>query len=297
MLRKKIYLNLFCSSTFLIKWVLFICIYLFYTSIASAQNFHFSANIGAANYYGELQEKVFTFNQPGVAVGVGLTYEITAQLNARANVTFAKVNGADAQSIKSKDRNLSFSSPITELSVGLQYDFLNLYNSSISPYVFVGVAVFKFNPSTIDSLGKKTFLQPLSTEGQGFVTGVNKYKLTDFSIPFGGGLRFAINDDVRLGAEVGIRKTFTDYIDDVSGFYADETALLLNRGPKAVELAFRGDELNKGLTNPGAANNRGSIKSKDWYYFSTISLSFRIKSKQSSRTSHGKSRVDCPRKF
>jgi Domain of unknown function (DUF6089) len=297
MLHKKKIKVLFCCSNNLTKFFLLICYYFFTAHSTKAQNFHFSAHVGSANYYGELQEKMFTFNQAGGAFGVGLSYEITAQLYARANLTFAKVNGSDAQSIKSKDRNLSFSSPITELSLGLQYDFLNLYNKSISPYFFVGVAAFKFNPNTLDSLGKKTFLQPLSTEGQGFLTGVNKYKLSDFSIPFGGGLHFAINDDVRLGAEVGIRKTFTDYIDDVSGFYVDESVLLANRGPKAVELAFRGDELNKGLTNPGAASNRGSIKSKDWYYFSTISISFRINNKQGSGAFHGKSRVDCPRKF
>ena len=40
---------------------------------------------------------------------------------------------------------------------------------------------------------------------------------------------------------VGFRKTFTDYLDDVSTFYVDQTILQNAKGPKAVEMAYRAE--------------------------------------------------------
>src|SRR5690606_14576938 len=100
------------------------------------------------------------------------------------------------------------------------------------------------------------------------------------AIPFGGGLRFALNDNIRIGAELGLRKLFTDYLDDVSTVYADQNELMAFRGPEAVELAYRGDELqNSTLSYPAAGAQRGGAKLKDWYYFTGINISLRIGSK------------------
>ena len=59
-------------------------------------------------------------------------------------------------------------------------------------------------------------LQPLGTEGEGFYKGEKKYNLTQLAIPIGGGFKYAISNNVRIGIEVGFRKLFTDYLDDVS---------------------------------------------------------------------------------
>lgn len=79
-----------------------------------------------------------------------------------------------------------------------------------------------------------------------------------------------------MGVEFGVRKLFTDYLDDVSTTYVDQNLLLLNRGAKAVELAFRGGELKNGATYPADGTQRGGNKAKDWYYFTGITASFRI---------------------
>ena len=39
---------------------------------------------------------------------------------------------------------------------------------------------------------------------------------------------------------------FTDHLDDVSGNYVDEADLLAARGPLAVKMAYRGNELPGG---------------------------------------------------
>jgi hypothetical protein len=51
--------------------------------------------------------------------------------------------------------------------------------------------------------------------------GIKPYSLLQFSIPFGVGARFRINEVFDLWADVGFRYTFTDYLDDVSANYTD----------------------------------------------------------------------------
>lgn len=257
-----------------------------------AQKLNVTVFGGFSNYQGDLQDKRFTLNQSHPAFGAGLLYDITDKLGVRANVTFGKVSGDDKQNAKNAVRNLSFSSPITDVHLGLEYSFLSLYEHSFTPYVFAGVSYFKFNPSTKDSLGRKVYLQPLSTEGQGFYQGRKKYNLGQFAIPFGGGVKFAFSDNVRLAFEIGLRKTSTDYLDDVSNTYIDQNILLANRGQQAVDLAFRGGELKTGLTYPADGSQRGGVKNKDWYYFSGLNLSIRLNGNGGS--GGGKSKTGCP---
>jgi hypothetical protein len=148
-----------------------------------------------------------------------------------------------------------------------------------------------FNPSTKDSAGTKVYLQPLSTEGQGFYNGRKKYSLQQFSIPFGAGVRFSVSPNIRLAFEIGMRKTNTDYLDDVSTSYVDQNTLLANRGQLAVDLAFRGDELKTGLSYPAGGSQRGKVENKDWYYFSGFILSIRLPSITGNSR---KSKTGCP---
>src|SRR5690606_26008907 len=155
------------------------------------------------------------------------------KLYLRANVTVGKVNGDDKVSGLYLNRNLSFSSPVTDIHLGLEYDLLNSYERSVVPFVFGGISVFRFNPSTVDITVVKVFLQPLGTEGQGYYLGREKYDLTSFAIPFGAGAKLSLSENIKVRFEVGFRKTMTDYIDDLSTTYADQSELLLNNGPRA----------------------------------------------------------------
>ena len=241
----------------------------------NAQNLHATLFAGYANYQGDLQDKRYTTKQAHAAFGGGLLYEISTHFSARANITFGKLSAGDSLT-PNRDRNLSFSSPIIDYHLGIEYSLLDIYSTGFTPYVFAGLSYFHFNPSALDSTGNKVFLQPLGTEGQGFYSGRTKYKLNQFSIPFGGGVKLAVGDNIRIGAEMGLRKTNTDYLDDVSSTYADKTTLQAFSGAKAVELAFRGGELKSPVTYPAAGAQRGSPKHKDWYYFTGITFSYRF---------------------
>jgi hypothetical protein len=267
-----------------------------------AQDVYLNIFAGAANYQGDLQAKRFTLQQSGGALGLSLIYEQSAHLSLRGGFTFGKIKGNDAnsESAAQKARNLNFTSGILEGHAALEYHFFDIYQRNFSPYIFGGLAFYKYNPYTFNDKGRKVFLQPLSTEGQGLQAYPDRkqYKLTQFAIPFGAGFRLSVSDNLRLGIEVGMRKTFTDYLDDVSDKYADETKLLNERGQESVDLAYRGDELPGGLPYPTENVLRGSPKSKDWYYFAGLNIGIRLLGEGESynpKSASKRYRTGCPK--
>ena len=98
------------------------------------------------------------------------------------------------------------------------------------------------------------------------------YSLTQVCIPFGGGVKFKLNDQIDLALEFGERLLFTDYLDDVSTTYADPKVLLNARGAKAVELADRSIEQPPAIEGM----QRGNPKSKDWYFIGGLKLQVKL---------------------
>ena len=171
-------------------------------------------------------------------------------------------------------RNLSFQSKIFEWNVMAEYNLFDLNEHRFTPYAFAGLAVYHFNPYAYDTLGNKIYLRPLSTEGEGLPQSANKeYGLTQLAIPFGVGIKLRVTSNVVLSYEISFRKLFTDYLDDVSKRYVDEATLLTDKGPVAVEMAYRGDEIKNGAPYPAGGSLRGNSKYNDWYYFSGIRVS------------------------
>ena len=247
--------------------------------VGFSQKLSFNLFLGVANYEGDLQAIFFTFTQPKATVGGGLSFQLSDRAYIRAGLSFASLSADDKNNPKVYFRNLNFKTSLQEFHVAGEYYLLTDEISKISPYVFGGIAVYHFNPYTTDTAGTKYFLPPLSTEGQGFTAGREPYKLTQFAIPFGGGIKYALSDNIKIGMEVGMRKLFTDYLDDVSTTYVDPNTLLANRGPKALELAYRGGEINNAETYPVTLTKRGEPKNKDWYYFTGVTLTYRLPAK------------------
>jgi hypothetical protein len=113
-------------------------------------------------------------------------------------------------------------------------------------------------------------LQSLGTEGQGIEGQMDPYSLVSVAIPFGIGLKWNVGKYVSLGAEWGMRYTFTDYLDDVSGVYFDQDILILQKGEVVAQLADRAVIKNQ----PGT--QRGNATIKDWYSFAVFTATFKI---------------------
>lgn len=265
--------------------------------LTSAQNrLHLTLSGGFANYYGDLQSKPLTLDQAHGAFGAGLKYDLTNHLSVRGGLFYGRLSADDKNNKPSlQARNLNFHTRILEGSLLAEYALFDLQNRKFTPYAFAGVAVFRFNPYTFDSTGGKHYLQPLGTEGQGLAQYPDRkfYKLTQFAIPFGAGLRLRVSEKVTLAYEFSLRKTFSDYIDDVSTTYVDPAALATARGSKAVELSYRGGELKNGnIAYPPDGSIRGGAKSKDWYYFSGITATIGI---GNALLGGGRGQTSCPR--
>jgi hypothetical protein len=257
-----------------------ITLFFFIFVTASAQRVHIGVFGGLAAYNGDLTDKIFPKKVTNGAIGITGNYELTDQIFLRAGFTYAIVGGADRFSDDPEliKRNIAFETKVHEFSAVGEYYLFNLYERKISPYGFLGLAVFKFAPYAFDPAKNKVLLQRLSTEGQGLPGYAAKpYKLTQLAIPFGGGIKYAINDNMRVGLELGMRKLFTDYFDDISGNYADPNDLLAGKGQLAVDMSYRGDEVPSGSPSyPAKGAQRGSPKAKDFYYFTGIHFTYRI---------------------
>jgi hypothetical protein len=262
-------------------------------SAASAQDIHIYLTGGLMNYQGDLQAKRITFSQAHPFAGVGLYYEATDKLFFRFGAAFGKLSADDKLGKSNKDRNLNFQSQLLEVQLVAEYDIISSYEHTVVPYIFAGVAGYHFNPYTYDAANKKVYLQPLGTEGQGFFAGRKKYGLTQLAVPVGGGLKMLLSDNVSLRMDVGLRVLFTDYLDDVSDSYADEDELRAFSGQQAVDLAFRGDELGRAVPYPDATAKRGNPKSKDFYYTTGLTLSYRIQGNPNKNRS-GNGKTGCP---
>jgi opacity protein-like surface antigen len=243
------------------------------------KSFSLSLFTGVINYQGDLQPGSFTFNHSNFAAGLSIRKPLNRWITARAGINYGTITAADSWNRDYlKPRNLSFTTTIQEAYAGLELTVMDISTKKFTPYIYGGIAVFHFNPWTRDQAGAKTYLQPLSTEGQGLpqYPEQKNYQLTQLAIPFGGGVRYAVSDAFSIGIEFSQRKSFTDYIDDVSTHYVDRDVLLQAKGAKAVELAYRGGQSPAGSPlYPAHGEQRGTPSEMDWYYF--VGLTSEIK--------------------
>lgn len=190
-----------------------------------------------------------------------------------------------------KERNLDFKSNVWELYTALEFFPLQMfnkyddYNPRLKPYAFAGVGLFNFNPkgSLTSTNGTKTWyeLHPLRTEGQGMAEYPSKkpYSLTQINIPMGFGLKYELSDRVNLATELLYRKTFTDYIDDVSTTYINENYFDTYLTAPDAAIARRIHDKAVALTPanrtaPGV--QRGNATNNDAYFSTVIKIGIKL---------------------
>lgn len=254
------------------KSLLTLIIAILFTVCGYAQRSEIGAFGGVSFYLGDLNPTT-VFAQSRFSGGLIYRYNITPRWAIRANILFGQIQASDALTNKQDPRNLSFKSPITEISATVELNFLKLYNEKgsnrFAPYIYAGIGCFSFNPQA-ELDGKSYALQHLGTEGQGLEGERKFYSLTNVCIPFGIGMKYNVTKWMTLGIEWGMRYTFTDYLDDVSGNYYDNQTLLEERGTLVAALADRSETLHE------AGTGRGNVKTRDWYSMAGITLTFRI---------------------
>jgi hypothetical protein len=251
------------------KILILLTFLVFLAPLAFAQKSGDIGLLGGVTYYlGDLNPGMpFRMSKP--AFGIMYRQNFNSRISLRIHGLRGSVAGDDAVNETNPDRKLNFESKITEAGVQLEINFFEYLIGSrmhtISPYLFGGPTVFFFKPYGNSPAGK-TELPPLTTEGQS-----EPYKLYAFSGSFGLGVKYSVSKLIGVGAEWGMRKTTTDYLDDVSKTY------YLNLAGKDPALATVPELASDPLLSHNAGMQRGNSRNSDWYSFAGVSVTFKIR--------------------
>jgi hypothetical protein len=273
---------------------------------------------GVMNYTGELTNSMVDIKHMHLGGGLFARYCFNKYLNLRVQGSYGTISGNDKDSRDERNqvRNLHFKSHILEVGGLLEFNFMGYHprghERMFSPYGFIGLAVFNYNPKAqhFDPSrdGEWVALRQYRTEGQGDPNFPNRnpYNLTQVSVPMGFGIKFAVHTSLNIGFEVGFRKTFTDYLDDVGNTYAvdlngnvqygsdayrdglfgnlSERQLMADRTYEYLVQQAGGtfgpdfptnDQYQQAVQARGGQVVRGD-KLQDWYLFSGITISYNI---------------------
>lgn len=265
------------------KAILLLGFMLFYLVSPAQLRWDFGLGIGAANYLGDIggtkpigtrSVEDMQLKQTGLSYSGFARYALSPLTFLRLGYTYGEISGADSLSPGTSryNRNLSFRNRLHEGSMVLERSIIDNFYAMIKGgvkvdfrfFIFGGVAYYfgkpqaNFNNAWHD-------LAPLKTEGQ-----LNPYKTHGISLPIGAGFNYTVfhsNNVMRYGFRIGLRKTFTDYIDDVSFNYPDPTIF---DDATARELS---DRRIKDRYSPVGRGRRGNSTYKDVYLFAQITMS------------------------
>lgn len=263
------------------KFYLLTCLLITAAVVAEAQSFYairrsrsliLSVGTGTATYFGELKnDGDYIDAKPNL--NVGLQYFVIPQLAVRGEVNWFQLTGNDAEANGGgRDRrNLSFVSDNYEIGLTgalhlkpMSYRYYQ--RQPFNAYVFTGLSLLYFNPKA-ELNGVKYALAPLMTEDV-------KYSRTQFVIPFGGGVKFKAGPFFNFVIEGGYRKTFTDYLDDVSTVHPDKSTWT---DPVRIALSDRGPEVDAAPRPPGSI--RGNPDKKDGYFLMNVKIEYYLPTK------------------
>ncbi len=204
------------------------------TSLSNAQMFEIGGFVGGSNYIGDVGSSWY-IKPNSLAVGGVFKWNVSERYAYRASLTASqlKASDKDADTQGRSNRNLDFSNQIYEGALGMEFNFwefdLGPFSRSVTPYIYGGGAILWYQDIYYTSISDDT------ADGEG--------KKITFAIPMALGVKAKINTRFVIGAEVGVRYTFTDNLD---GSY------------------------------PSEANKKrlGNVLSDDWYVFSGITLTY-----------------------
>lgn len=260
-----------------------------------------------SDFYWDLETRVF---KP--AFTLGYRYYVARNMAVYGNVSYAVLAGDDALTREPfrYNRNLHFRSRIWEFNASFEYMLYRIIPGhryklegvdGQKPRIrnlvfFAGLGGMTFNPQ--GKVGDSWYdLRPLGTEGQNFEDGPEPYSLFSMVVPFGIAYRWKPdNEHFFVGISFGHRFTFTDYLDDVSTVYYENSALGDQSGLSEQEnilaqyfgdpargyyLDENGDQVELNSTFTGA--QRGDSSDRDGYMFAQITVSYAFQKQPYSR--------------
>lgn len=183
----------------------------------------YGAGIGGSIYQGDISPNVLgTLKKPGLSVQLFGNYKLSPAFSVRLHFAYASLHDEDKNYTGARSiRNFTFETNVNEFSAHLVFNPLRNngeedYNTLV-PYVFTGpgIAMLRINRDWSNfQYGypewQKWVLPGLAADS---LYRLPKYTLT---LPVGLGLRYVIEDNVALFAEISHRFTNEEYLDGFS---------------------------------------------------------------------------------
>jgi hypothetical protein len=222
---------------------------------------------GLTYYLGDLNPGIhFLMSKP--AFGALARVNFDSRWTAKLNVFRGEIRGDDKTGRTNSERNLRFETKITDIAGTVEFSFFDYMTGSrrnlLTPYIFGGIGMVLFNPKA-----NGVNLRDAGTEGQniGF-NGRKPYGKIAVTFPFGLGFKYSLNRRFSITGEWGLRKAFTDYLDDVSTtYYLDGSQIV--------------DDPEELLSDPTKVHQpweqRGDQGTLDWYNFSGLTLTYKFR--------------------
>ena len=234
---------------------------------------------GSSTYFGDLCDNFdCVIYRPQTSFGI--LYRNSDRLLLRNEFTYLRLAGSDIGG-KNYTRNLHFRSSNYEITWSAIYDLIPYerkfrYRVPFTPYAHGGVGFTFFSPQAKLN-GKWTSLRPLQTEGK-------KYNIVTPVVSYGAGIRYKATPKLNISIELGYRWTFTDYLDDVSTVYTDNSALTSSEAKLLADRSYEVENLNKEFKDYDYAtqtwnkgHQRGNPKRKDGYILFGFKVEYTLK--------------------
>jgi hypothetical protein len=175
------------------------CLFIITALAALAQRSEVGFGLGTFNYTGDLARTYHLgFSTPaGTAF---YRHNLSKVVSFRASLTAGKLAARELPlDAAAAQRNAAFSISLFETALAFEYHFLDWRDNKrpmrYTPYLFAGLGLFGIS---------------------GYESKPQAYSNVQAAIPFGGGFKYILNPKMYIAFETGIRKTFFDYLDNIS---------------------------------------------------------------------------------
>jgi hypothetical protein len=184
---------------------------------AWAQFDEFGVEIGATNYFGDLNlSSSYKKYQPGA--GVFYRRNMNPYFAWRTNINAGQFGFKSTESNNAyvQYQNLNFKNSFAEATSVIEFNFFKFKStkkkgSRFTPFVYVGIG-FCFNYLTANYENKTIYLPSYKTEGE-------VYNPAIIVVPLGGGIKYNFAKHYTFCVDLMYHHTYTDYLDDVSTKY------------------------------------------------------------------------------
>lgn len=227
-------------------------------------------------------------------INANYRYYLHNRISVRASATqaYARKNDKNENLEDRVNIRMDYKSSLSEFAIMGEYHLMDetgrgpkrstrLSRGGISRGMNVGLSVYAgFSASYIrpygEYFGDLVVLKPVN-DSLGYLPNNNEYQQLNFHVPVGLTFRFILNDNWRVGAELGYRIGFREYINNVSGVYYHPDGS--GKNEYYADPSFTGGIVTYSKNRNLSLQEMDNIEGKTGYYFGMVTLAYRIKTR------------------